>query len=240
MDDMICRRLKLLCVSVALIILCIVNHVHAQDTLVEIELDPDVRTIRVGVGPQEIALVARSAQQNLSFEWKLHGLGELLGDAGSPGIFYVPPVKIDGESAQQATIILNIHDDGGNTSSYKVIFTLLGSSELSSSSSLLKIKTFALENFDGNIGPQDKLGCFLLEPGTRMQVVSTFEGETSDKAWKLRYQAIRGSIDRNGIYTAPDKNGIRDMITIRISGDDGMEYTLPSPVLKLKVSNEVD
>lgn len=89
---------------------------------VKIVTDPDIRTIQPGSGPKEIAIIARTDKQNLQFQWILDGPGKIAGDTTSPGILYIPPEKIDGESAQ-AIIIVIVIDDEKKQAHHSVRFT---------------------------------------------------------------------------------------------------------------------
>ncbi len=90
---------------------------------VKLQIDPDIRSIPVGF-PEDIALTTQTDKQNLQFEWSLDGPGKIIGDLHSPGILYVPPERIDGESAQ-STILVKVTDDEGKEATDRVTFTLI-------------------------------------------------------------------------------------------------------------------
>jgi len=99
------------------------NDVCAQPTA-KLVIDPDVQEIRIGSELKEIKIVVRTDKTGLQFKWVLEGLGKFAGDTASPGIFYIPPDKIDRESAQ-ATIIITVTDDNGERVTESVTFTLI-------------------------------------------------------------------------------------------------------------------
>lgn len=92
--------------------------------IIKIEIDPDVRNIRIGDALKEIVITTRTNKQNLQFKWDLKGPGKLAGNTTSPGILYVPPSRITGKSAQ-VTVSVTVSDRQGGTTSARVTFTLL-------------------------------------------------------------------------------------------------------------------
>ncbi|PID58501.1 hypothetical protein CSB45_02860 [candidate division KSB3 bacterium] len=123
------QTLNITCFCLLTALVCNVNSVHAQDILLEIEVEPNLRTLRLDGKMQDISLVAQSTRQDLAFKWTLQGPGNLLGDDESPGIFYLPPKTLDAGMPSQASVVLNVHDDRGSQASKKIIFQLLNAPE---------------------------------------------------------------------------------------------------------------
>ncbi len=105
---------------------CKDHHINAQP-VVELTLDPDIRTIPLQeTPPKEIALIARTNKQNLTFTWELDGVGKLDGDLSNPGIFYLVPDRIDGLSAK-AIIRVTVRDKQDRQAGSDVTLTLVAS-----------------------------------------------------------------------------------------------------------------
>ena len=103
--------------------------VYTQPLAIELELEPDIRTIPLDGNITEILIVTRTNRQSLKFAWTLVGAGRLEGDTTAPGIFYIPPQNIDQPSAK-AMITILATDYKGNQVSDRVVFTLIDTSNL--------------------------------------------------------------------------------------------------------------
>lgn len=108
-------------ISFIISFLGILSSVYAQPN-VNLVINPNVRIIRI---QSEIELTVQTDDPNkpgLQFQWSLEGPGELLGDPHNPGIYYIPPTKVEGESAQ-ATITVTVTDAEGRKTTENVTFT---------------------------------------------------------------------------------------------------------------------
>ncbi len=99
-------------------------NVYAQPTVV-IEVDSRIpnNEIALGTGLKEIYLIVHTEEHILSLEWHLEGSGKFKGNTTHPGIFYVPPKTIEGQSSQ-VIITITFTDNNGNTGTESVTFTL--------------------------------------------------------------------------------------------------------------------
>src|SRR5512136_926611 len=117
--------LRRFCLS--MIVLClnmlIWDHVGYAQPIITLVVDPDVRTLTVGGDVQELSIIVRTDKQNVQFEWKLDGPGELAGDTTNPGVIYLPPQTIV-EASTQVTVAVTVTDEQGQSAIGKVVFTL--------------------------------------------------------------------------------------------------------------------
>jgi hypothetical protein len=117
-------RLIWMCVSLLLLqSLLVGNLIYAQPT-VQILLDPDIRTLSVGLEPQEIWVQAQLDGEGWHFTWKFQGFGEFQ-HVGTGGI-YSAPEQIE-EASATAIITVTATDDTGNTATDTVVLTLIPS-----------------------------------------------------------------------------------------------------------------
>lgn len=93
--------------------------IYAQP-VVTIITNPDVSTIIPGAG-QEIAIIARTKGYDLAFKWSMTGPGSIEGDTTAPGILYIPPAKVSGESV--AIIRVTVTDSNGKTATDEIKLT---------------------------------------------------------------------------------------------------------------------
>lgn len=103
------------------------NLIYAQPT-VKLLLDPDTRTLSLGLEPKEVWIQAQLNGEDWQLTWEFQGPGEFQ-HVGTGGI-YTAPEKIEDTSAI-ATIIVTATDDAGKTATDTVIFTLVPSPSLS-------------------------------------------------------------------------------------------------------------
>ena len=93
-----------------------------EELSVEFLLDPDIRTIDLAA-PQQVAISARPSKDNVTYRWKLDGVGSLAGNADDAGQIYLPPQEMQGDMTQ-AIISVVVTDKQGNTAKASVTFTL--------------------------------------------------------------------------------------------------------------------
>lgn len=119
------RRGKLVSITMILSgssILLLSALAYGRELSVEFLLDPDIRTIDLAA-PQQVTIIARPSNDDVTFRWKLDGVGALDGNEGDAGQIYLPPQDIQGDMAQ-AIISVAVTDKQGNTAKTSVTFTL--------------------------------------------------------------------------------------------------------------------
>lgn len=117
------RTFLVVLVLISLNTLLVVDNTYAQPT-VKLEVDPAIQTISIGIDIEDIAIVAQADGLDYQFTWQLDGPGELAGDKTSSGKFYIPPKKIDGESAQ-VTITVTVKDAQGRETTQGITFNII-------------------------------------------------------------------------------------------------------------------
>ncbi len=187
---------------------------------VTLETDPDIQVITLDAAPQEILIIARSTQEQVEFTWQLDGPGQLQGDLTSPGIVYIPPDAIE-EPATQVEISVKVTDETGAEKVEKVIFTLMLPTPTPTpipptptpTPKPVQIRHIMLKDAQETImNPMYKIG----RGKTLSLEVDVSHPE--DRSIEVKCTAIRGTVDYYKgkiIYTAPNKLGAVDMITVK-------------------------
>lgn len=115
------QKRSMLIVIVLVNMLLFIQDNYAAPT-VTIVVTPNVTEVHAGSTP--IGLAAQAGGTNLTYEWGHVGLGELEGDPKSSTVFYRPPDKIVGESAQ-VIITVTVTDSQGERTSESKTFTII-------------------------------------------------------------------------------------------------------------------
>lgn len=118
-----CYVCLLFSLIIGMCLLFVLDSAFAQP-VVEVHIEPDLRTLYLDTGIQEILLEARVSNPDVHFTWKLEGPGELLGDLDSPGNIYSLPERIQGDSAQ-VIITLTVTDQQGYEVTRNLVFQIL-------------------------------------------------------------------------------------------------------------------
>ena len=176
--------------------------------------DPMIDTIVIGSDPSDVLLTTRTNDQRFSFQWKLEGPGELIGDKTGPGLIYSLPEKLE-RAPTQAILTVTVKDSDNQTASDQVTFTLETPSE--------PILYPGIQLFDEQkqvIAPS-----YTVKRGETIQIKAN-PAETVQIHW----MPIRGKVEKTekkGIvtYHPPDgKNVTKDIITLRtVHVPDGTE-----------------
>lgn len=99
------------------------SNVSAELT-VQIMTHPNVQSIILGSGPGKIGIAAHTNTPNVKYAWSLDGPGELDGDPTTPGMIYIPPDVLHGETSAEAIVTVVITDVHGEKATDRVTFTL--------------------------------------------------------------------------------------------------------------------
>ncbi len=217
------QMLLVLIILAFLNILLTPDNMLAQPT-VNFLISPNIRTIRIGE-IQEVILTARAEGQGLQFEWNIDGPGSFEGDLKTPAIFYIPPGKIEGESAK-ATITIIVTDDKGRKATNSVTFTLLAPTATliqalptpTPTPVPIRIRQVLLKEVEGTIiNPT-----YLVKPGGIVTIVVDIT-LPSNRNVGVEFAAVFGKVksrQQGVIYTAPKKPGGGDIVTIRAVDND--------------------
>ena len=110
---------------------CIASNTFGEELrVVEFLFDPDIRTIDLAA-PQPVTIIAHPSKDDVTYRWKLDGVGSLAGNAGDAGQIYLPPQDMQGDMTQ-ATISVVVADKQGNTATMSVTLTLKKTQESNS------------------------------------------------------------------------------------------------------------
>ena len=109
---------------------CIASNTFGEELSVKFLLDPDIHTIDLDA-PQQVTIIARPSRDDVTFRWKMDGVGSLDGNAGDAGQIYLPPQDMQGDMTQ-ATISVVVADKQGNTATMSVTLTLKKTQESNS------------------------------------------------------------------------------------------------------------
>jgi hypothetical protein len=194
--------------------------------VVEVHVEPDIRTLYVGSGIQDILLEARVSDPNVHFTWKLEGPGELLGETDSPGNIYSLPERIEGDSAQ-VIITLTVTDQQGYEITRNVTFEILPEPPTptptpSPTPTPTPTPTPDIPTRIQQILLKTKDETYYVAPGETVMLAVEISkpAQPAQSKVKLESKAIRGIItieDQKQIfYTAPEKPGTKDIITIKV------------------------
>jgi hypothetical protein len=215
--------------------------VDAQPT-VTLTVDPEIQVISLGLGPTEIQLTARVDQEfNVEYGWRFNGPGELVGDTTGPGVFYIPPEKIDGKAAQ-VDITVEVIDDKGNKTARNVTFTLVPP-EPPPTPTPIPTPTPVSPIRIGDMVLKDQQNTIMnptyeIKPGEPITIEVKILGP-SDRNLTIDCTAIRGKVEvEQGeiTYTAPDKPGGKDMVTVKaVDSDTGK--VIVQKVIKIQMKD---
>lgn len=199
--------------------------VNAQSG-VEILIEPDIRTISLE-NPIEITLMARTARQDDKLLWQLEGPGEIQGKKTDSGIIYVTPSTITGASAE-AVVTLTVRAEGEEETQTSVTFTLKApeptptpepSPTPTPTPEPIATPTPEVPTRIQQILLKTKDETYYVAPGETVTLAVEISKPAQSQV-KLECTAIRGIItieDQQQIfYTAPEKPGTKDIITIKV------------------------
>ncbi len=118
------KRLILFVIIFFVSMLLLIRDSYAALTGTIIVTPPGTAEMRTGSDP--IGLAAQVAESNLEFLWELVGPGELKGNPERSSVFYRPPDRIDGESAE-AIITVTVTNSMGEETTESKTFTIIPS-----------------------------------------------------------------------------------------------------------------
>lgn len=117
-------RLMWMLLSFVLVQSLSVGNLISAQPAVQLLLDPDTRTLSVGLEPKEIWIQAQLNGEDWQLTWEFQGPGDFQ-HVGTGGI-YTAPEKIE-DASVTATISVTVTDDAGKIATDTVIFTLVPS-----------------------------------------------------------------------------------------------------------------
>ena len=198
---------------------------------VELILKPDTKVIYLGEESQ-ILITAQPNKEGLQVEWTKIGPGTFKTKSFA-GIYYSPD-GIKGTS-DKVTISITVTDDKGRIATDTVIFDILASLPMATPTPVLfpvRIHRITMTNSRGQI-IHSLDSTYHLKPNEKINI--NIESEETDSVdVKFICQAIRGIIENNKQYIAPDIPGGRDIITIKAI-DKRTGNMLIQNVIKVKI-----
>ena len=179
---------------------------------VELEIDPDIRTIALDA-PKEISIVAYTSPQDVQYAWSLKGPGELLGEATSPGRLYAPPASL--RETATALITVTVTDAQGKQTTATVTFTLVVPPATPTPPIIPpSIRKIALNDEKGFFIHLPGDGKYRLKSREKVQI-EVIVDNPSGQLYKVEYVPQRGTMQAN-TYFAPANPGEFDTVLIRI------------------------
>lgn len=213
------------------IVVILQQPVSGQPT-VKIMTEPPDTVLRIGAEPHQIWIFPRTNEHNVQFEWKTEGPGEFKFEEGGVGGIYNVPEKIQGSKAQ-VNITVTITNNTGQTATDSVMFTLKAIAPVPTPTPVpLRIRQVRLtDTANDDIEPT-----YSVKPGERL-TIKTDITKPSDSNAIVKYTSIYGKIvsDQKGAtYTAPNKPGGRDIVTVKVVDGKTGKLIIPK-IIKIKI-----